>query len=88
MAKKNDSKSNNLIDEEVDGSLFNLDPFLSPDRVAQFLDVSRAFVYARIESGELKSKWVGSKLRRVRVSWVLEWIKEQSKESFYGKKEK
>ncbi len=54
--------------------------------MARFLDVSDDFIYDRVARGEIESQRVGSRLKRIRVSSVIEWLKSQSKDTKYGKK--
>ena len=54
--------------------LFGGDRFLSPENVAQYLDVSRKFIYEMIARGELKAMVVGGRLRRIRRSDLELWL--------------
>ncbi len=54
--------------------LFAGDCFMSPENVAQYLDVSRKFIYEMIARGELKAMVVGGRLRRIRRSDLELWL--------------
>jgi excisionase family DNA binding protein len=54
--------------------LFGGDCFLSPENAAQYLDVSRKFIYEMIARGELKAMVVGGRLRRIRRSDLELWL--------------
>ena len=50
-----------------------LDSFLTPHEVADYLNVSRRFVYERIASRDLEFQFVG-RLRRIRFSTLEAWL--------------
>jgi len=54
--------------------LFGGDCFLSPENAAQYLDVSRKFIYEMIARGELRAMTVGGRLRRIRRSDLELWL--------------
>ena len=54
--------------------LFGGDCFMSPENAAQYLDVSRKFIYEMIARGELKAMVVGGRLRRIRRSDLELWL--------------
>lgn len=76
----------NLVGDNIDELLIKLDPYLRPEKVARFLDVSDDFIYDRVARGEIESQRVGKRLKRIRMSSVIDWLKSQSKDTKYGKK--
>lgn len=59
--------------------LTGLDPFLSPDNVARYLDVSRKFVYELMARREIESVSVGGRLKRIRLSALETWLGRRNK---------
>lgn len=55
----------------------HLDSLMSPEQVAQYLNVSRKFIYERLQRGELQSQKVG-RLRRIRKSTLEAWLTHQN----------
>lgn len=55
---------------EPDGTDF----FMSPEKAAQYLDVSVKFIYERIQSGELKAYSIGKRIKRIRRRVLEEWL--------------
>jgi len=53
------------------------DPFLSAKEAADYLGVSRRFVYERIATSEIKSQPMG-RLRRIRLSTLEDWLIRQT----------
>lgn len=74
MAFMENLKSVALFDNRIGRCKKNgLDSFLSPHEVADYLNVSRRFVYERIANGDLEFQSVG-RLRRIRFSTLEAWL--------------
>jgi len=65
-----------LFDSKIGGEdpLTGLDPYLSPENVARYLDVSRKFVYELMARREIESVSVGGRLKRIRLSALKTWL--------------
>ncbi len=76
---KSDSIIENLGGKDSLGELHSDDFFLSPEKAAQYLDVSVRFIYERIQSGELKSQSIGKRIKRIRRRVLEEWLSANAK---------
>jgi len=61
-----------VFDNSVDRGIYG-DPLLSPEEAATYCNVSRKFIYERIQRNELKALTVG-RLRRIRLSTLETWL--------------
>lgn len=61
--------------------LQHLDRYLSPENVAQYLDVSRKFVYELIARREIEVTNVGGRLKRIRLSALEDWLNRHKRRS-------
>jgi len=60
-----------------DDSVGDSDVFLSPERAARYLDVSKRFIYELIARSEIEVQPLGRRLKRIRQSVLEKWLLSQ-----------
>lgn len=71
-------KRKQIFENLVDRGVFHGDRLLSPTEAAKYCDVSRKFIYERIQRGDLLAVYVG-RLRRIRLSTLETWLTGQNR---------
>lgn len=70
----------NKIGSEVGllSNISNSEIYFSPESAAQYLDVSRKFIYELIQSKKIEAVSLGRKLKRIKKRTLDEWLNLQA----------
>lgn len=75
---KNNEKLDSTSKSFSDNRISIDDYYLSPESAAQYLDVSRKFIYELIQSKSIEAVSIGRKLKRIRKRTLDNWLNLQT----------